>query len=422
MFDFLKGARQPAPEPKERQEAQSSPSWLRSMSSMEEQEESLSPMGRAMHALRNPKEALYAARLGMKGRKEEVMGDTQEISNQDVILEQLAHRGAYKGIDAQTLALWGYRNAGAVEDPESGFRAVLYLPTEEALAGKTAQAKIIKAVHGGTPPPVLAFRGTANDRGVSDDTNRHGIGTYQFSSNIHRIEGMFGAAGGPVIATGHSLGGALAQIATAYFPSSVRRVVTFQSPAIDGGIADKLKKHNDGKPEGDKIGSTHYRAEGDIVHSAGEKLTSGDVFTFHSVGVGNPLDHMQFPLARLAAARGNMIPGIRGKGGKQNDDTLVRVKKSDADKEKGEWTAKVSEWGRKALGGIVRDKDMEPYVKMWKLVTQMAESGVYSLNRVLAVVKDAKDLTEVQKVKMRDAVIGLYSEAGKQPPKPAPVP
>ncbi|TNF38427.1 MAG: hypothetical protein EP329_00510 [Deltaproteobacteria bacterium] len=377
-------------------------------------------MAQAMHAVKNPKEAIYNARLGAKGRKQEVMDGAQQISNQDIIMEQLAHRGAYKGIDAKTLALWGYKNAGAVEDPESGFRAVLYLPSEEALAGKTAQAKIIRAAHGGVPPAVLAFRGTANDRGISDDTNRHGIGTYQFSSNIHRIKAMFGAAGGPVLVTGHSLGGALAQLAAAYFPGSVRRIVTFQAPAVDGDAADKIKKFNASKPEGKKIKSTHYRAEGDIVHSAGEKLSEGEVFTFHSVGIGNPLDHMQFPLARLAAARGNVIPGLRSKGGKQAEDKLVRVTKSDADKEKSEWTAKVSEWGRKAFGGIKRDKDMEPYVAMWKQVTQMAESGVYSLNRVLAVIKDATKLTEVQKVKMRDAVIGLYGEAAKEPPKKQP--
>ena len=425
MFDFLKRSHAapqlandaPAHE-SGASEQQASPSWLRGQP-MEEQEKALSPLGSALHALTNPKEAIYDARLAAKGRHEEVMSGAQDIGNQDIILEQLAHRGAYRGIDAQTLALWGYRTAGAVEDPESGFRSVLYVPTEEALAGKTAQGKIIRAAHGGVPPTVLAFRGTANDRGISDDTNRHGIGTYQFSSNIGRVNAMLGAAGGPVVVTGHSLGGALAQLTAAYFPGSVKRVVTFQSPAIDGDAADRLKQYNAKKPEGEKVKSTHYRAEGDIVHTAGEKLTEGEVYTFHAVGVGNPLDHMQFPLARLAAARGNIIPGLKGKGGEVAGDRLVRVTKSDADKEKSAWTAKVAEWGRKAFGGIKRDGDMEPYVELWQQVEEMAKSGVYSLNRVLAVIKDSNRLTEVQRVKMRDAVVGLYGDAAKDKPKEA---
>ena len=99
---------------------------------------------------------------------------------------------------------------------------------------------------------------------------------------MYAIRSYYGAAGGPVVVTGHSLGGALAQLAAAYFPSSVKRIVTFQSPAVDAAAADRVKQYNDQKPDGEKITSTHFRAEGDIVHTAGEKLTSGDVYTFQT--------------------------------------------------------------------------------------------------------------------------------------------
>ncbi len=49
---------------------------------------------------------------------------------------------------------------GRLADPESGFGAVCYMPTSEALAGGTEKAQIIKAMYGGKPEPVVAFRGT----------------------------------------------------------------------------------------------------------------------------------------------------------------------------------------------------------------------------------------------------------------------
>jgi len=143
----------------------------------------------AIGAIKDPKGTAYGARLGKEGRQEEVLGDGHDIANQDVILEQLAHQGAYGRLDPRKLAGWGYREMGAAQDPESGFRAVLYVPTEEALAGKTDQAKVIQAIHGGKPPAVLAFRGTAERRGMQDDTNRGG-GAYQFASNEARVPDM----------------------------------------------------------------------------------------------------------------------------------------------------------------------------------------------------------------------------------------
>ncbi len=361
----------------------------------------------------NPKKAIYDARLKMPGRKKKVLQDAQEISNLDIVLEQLAHNGAYGRLDNTKLPAWGYREAGAVEDPESGFRLVLYLPTSEALANNTDRAKTIRAIHGGRPRPVMAFRGTDNKhgpRGVSDDVNRKGIGTYQFTSNVGRIEQVFGAAGGKAIVTGHSLGGALAQLAACRFPGGVARIVTFQSPGINPKDAEALKEHNaKAKPE-DQVTSTHYRAEGDLVHSAGMALTKGDVFELQSVGIGNPMDHTQFPLARLDAARGDLVPGIGDAKGRKVDDKLVRINKSDSDEEKSSWKTRGSEWARKNLGGIIRDKDMEPYVKTWSKVKEMCESGAFSKPYVYGVIDQSDKLTDVQKIKMRDQVRLQFGE------------
>ncbi len=357
---------------------------------------------------KNPKQAVYDARLGMEGRQESVLDDAHDVSNQDVILEQLAHKGAYGGLDNRKLAGWGYKEMGAAQDPESGFRAVLFVPTEEALAGKTDQAKVITAIHGGKPPPVLAFRGTKEKRGMQDDTTKAGVGTYQFASNEGRVKDIMGMAGGKVIVAGHSLGGALAQLAATHFPGNVSRVVTFQSPGIPKEESDKLDEHNKNAAPVDQVKSTHHRAEGDAVHLAGEALTDGDVFTYGSVGVGNPMDHMSFPLARLAAARGDMIPGINDADvGDKGGDKLVNVEKTSAKDEKDSLIAKGSEGARKFFGGAVRDKTMDKYVTVWKDVKSMIDSKAFGKNYVLGVIKDNPDLTPDQKVKMRDQATKL---------------
>jgi fermentation-respiration switch protein FrsA (DUF1100 family) len=418
VFDFLK----PSSSKKDASPAAASkakPNALRGLP-LAEQDRALEPGQDQRGPESMAKEAAPKPSVASKGsnekRQEKVLGAAHEIGNQDVVLEQLAHRGANKAISGELLSQWGYREAGAVADPESGFRAVLFMPTAEVLEGKTDRAKIARAIHGGTPPPVLAFRGTQEKRGAQDDVNREGIGTYQFESNVGRVHEMFGAAGGKAIVAGHSLGGALAQLAAARFPSAVQRIVTFQAPAVSAKAADAVAKHNAESPN-DQIKSSHYRASGDLVHTAGEKLTKGDVFTFESKGIGHPGDHLQFPLARLAAARGSMIPGVTDKGDKPAKDALLNVKKTDSDKEKSGIMPALAEKGRKMLGGVIRDESMERYVQLWRDVEAMCKSRMFTESYVMGVIESMKDLKAVQKDKMRLQVKALYAELPKNPAK-----
>ncbi|HVV88448.1 MAG TPA: alpha/beta fold hydrolase [Kofleriaceae bacterium] len=355
----------------------------------------------------NLKEKLYEARLDLPGRREGVVEDARDVGNQDIIFEQLAHKGAYGELDNRKLADWGYQEAGGIRDPESGFYALLYLPLE---AATDRQAATARALYGGQPPPVLAFAGTENKRDLADDANREGVGTYQFASNAGKIQALMQAAHGKVVSTGHSLGGALAQLAAARFPDHVSRVVTFQSPAINASEVAKLDAYNKQAAPEDQVHSTHHRVEGDLVHMGGQQLTTGDVFTYSSVGLGNPMDHTQLPLERLAAARGNLVPGVDG------DDRLVGVEKTSSKAEKQGWFPKFAEKARKALLAPARDDDMEPYVRMWRSVEELLKSGQFSRQYVLDIIRDSDQLTEVQKLKMRDQVELL---SGADPARPA---
>src|SRR6185312_7066038 len=120
--------------------------------------------------------------------------------------------------------------------------------------------------------PVLAFRGTDDAKDVADDLDPAGVGAAQMAAN----EGTIGktlvgleAYGMAPAVTGHSLGGALAQMAAARFPDLVAKVVTFQSPGIPQKMANRVKGH--------QIYSHHYQVKGDVVGTAGQALTPGQV-------------------------------------------------------------------------------------------------------------------------------------------------
>src|SRR5262244_4173772 len=74
-------------------------------------------LSRAVGVLKNPKKTIYQARLDVDGRQEEVLGDAHRVSNEDIVMEQLAHAGAYGRLDPDKLEQMGYHEAGAVEDP-----------------------------------------------------------------------------------------------------------------------------------------------------------------------------------------------------------------------------------------------------------------------------------------------------------------
>ena len=149
---------------------------------------------------------------------------------------------------------------------------------------------------------------------VIADLDPSGIGMYQFHPNRALIEAQIAAAAahGPIIAAGHSLGGALAQITAATFPDQVGGIVTFQAPGVSREMVQQLQNYNAEHPDR-AITAAHHRVHGDPVAMGGQALMPGIIHEHEMVG-GNPLErnpvalHLALPLAQQQAAAGYHVP------------------------------------------------------------------------------------------------------------------
>jgi hypothetical protein len=189
------------------------------------------------------------------------------LANTDAVIEQLAHGMVAKELDdndQRFLAANGYAAQPIIRGVHE-FVMRTFLPTQ---AGK---------------PPIVAFRGTVPTKAqtVIADLDPTGIGMYQFNPNRARIDGQMLAASthGQIISSGHSLGGALAQIAAATFPDRIDRIVTFQAPGVSREMAQKVVQHNEQHPD-EAIESSHHRVEGDLVPKGGQALTPGTIHNY----------------------------------------------------------------------------------------------------------------------------------------------
>jgi hypothetical protein len=228
------------------------------------------------------------------------------LANGDALIEQLAHGMVAKDLDArdeQFLHANGYEAMPIMRGAHE-FVMRNFVPTQ---AGKA---------------PVVAFRGTvpSKPQTIIADLDPTGIGMYQFNPNRPMIDAQMAAAvtHGQVISAGHSLGGALAQIAAATFPDRVGSVVTFQAPGVSREMANKLVEYNAAHPD-HQIESSHHRVEGDLVPHGGEALTPGVIHNHQMVGGSalsrNPLaKHTSLPLAQEEIAAGHDVP-VHGESG-----------------------------------------------------------------------------------------------------------
>jgi hypothetical protein len=222
------------------------------------------------------------------------------LTNPDSVVEQLAHGMVDKDLndkDLRFLEVNGY-DALPIIRGKHEFVMRTFIPTQD---GK---------------PPIVAFRGTVPTKvqTIIADLDPSGIGMYQFNPNRALIEAQVlgAAAHGKAISAGHSLGGALAQIAAAAFPASFSRIVTFQAPGVEAATAKKIADHNEANPD-EAIESSHHRVKGDLVPTGGDALTPGMIHNHEMVDGNlfqrNPIaKHTSLPLAQEELAAGNDVP------------------------------------------------------------------------------------------------------------------
>jgi hypothetical protein len=227
-------------------------------------------------------------------------------ANFDAVLELMGHRLAYEeptNEDVEFLRVNGY-TAGPLLRGKLALMMRVYHPI---VAGK---------------PPVIAFRGTQPKEieTLLTDADPTGVGWSQYIVNRDLIHSTIAQAmsGGPGIAVGHSLGGALAQIAVCRWPEFFSRIVTFQSPGIDKSLVDTLEAYNAAHP-GKAITSEHNRIEGDLIPGAGQKLTPGVINNYKLKGGNAYTDHLAEPVETVERERGNKVPS----GSPQNDGKIV---------------------------------------------------------------------------------------------------
>lgn len=242
--------------------------------------------------------------------RSQVVGDESHMG--DATFERLAHGIAYQPNNEATRHLieaMGFIFSDFIEDSTTGLSFYCLTPNEDMVA----RGHLPVLVFTGSEPPELFGQPDGNLDWYSD-LRDYEPGTSQFNPAVPRIHRAIQRMGGLVDVTGHSLGGALAQITAAYFPDNVRRVVTFQAPGIGQDLADRVTDHNRevrSTGQGIEIESTHYRAAHDIVDDAGEVHTEGNTF------------ELNFDRRRSLLGDGGGIPSETGRVGVAHSSTQL---------------------------------------------------------------------------------------------------
>ena len=227
--------------------------------------------------------------------QQENRGAADQITAQDVMYELIAHKMGYQDnigtTEGQLLQSWGYEPnwASKINDAATGLFVGLIVP-------QTGRSDL---------NAIVVFRGTEPTNGIDDivaDINPVSVGNNQFRANQRFIGQLIAEGGGKVNVTGHSLGGALAQLCAAAFTGSVNEVYTYQSPGIDSSSAEAFDETEDHPTV------RHHMAGGDLVDNAGDKHLEGTHF-LHTPG-GGPASHVRYLMTSPELAEQRRQAGV----------------------------------------------------------------------------------------------------------------
>lgn len=211
--------------------------------------------------------------------------DERRRSNPAAILSHFGYRAG-----PPILGRWGFQMRvftpipGKARWPHAvvSFRGTegVQLDVDGAAAAKKAKAE------GKSAPEQSAARSLGREGTVDTiigDASPAQVGWLQVQPNQALIRANLGRIKGKAISTGHSLGGAIAQLVAVMQPESFDQVVTFQAANIDKAQVDRLRTYNSGQGKADPVTARHYRVEGDIVPTAGEQALDGQIYYFDRV-------------------------------------------------------------------------------------------------------------------------------------------
>ncbi|GAA6615171.1 hypothetical protein [Scytonema sp. NUACC26] len=275
---------------------------------------------------------------GMSSEQENPYTQTGQLSGispsdepleRDVILEQAAHVLAYENTDKDGKPI--NKDGKPITDPDElnkheFAKKILEDAGYDVSNSHTVQGEqgfAMRSFTAANPDakisPIVAFRGTepTDFDDLGSDLNAQAIGRDQFMLNQELIAKEMDVAAasrgssGQVTTTGHSLGGAHAQMAAVNFPDLVGNVTTFQSARISRDAAQQFNVNNDSRRAlgMSETTSTHHRIAGDIVPLAGDAVTKGEIRTYELARPFDPTPsplgyHMAFPVTTRAVAKG----------------------------------------------------------------------------------------------------------------------